>query len=155
MAIAGPLSSGGYESGFALQSTSAIPRRDAMCFTTRYARSDAPATRLASEALVVVSLVDHQLLHVLFDLPLRGVVDTYSRVKSSRRRPPHSIHKTPSRILNSSTLYLTPVARTPTAHRGLTISSVVIMSGSGANPISSRKASTRQTMPILGYLPRS
>src|SRR5215210_1215158 len=78
MAMAGPLSSGGCEIGFALQSILEVPQRDAACSGGRYGRFDEPAARPASEALAVVSLVGHHssMRFSTYPLPKRQEIHT-------------------------------------------------------------------------------
>src|SRR5215210_3370835 len=114
--MAGPLSSVGYETGFALQSILKPPQRDAACFAGQHGKPYAPAAIPASEAPAVVSLVGHQLLPALLDPPLpEEVGEPYFR-GTPPRRPLHSIHKTPSGVSHSPAPRLSfAVAGTPTA----------------------------------------
>src|SRR4028118_917844 len=109
--MAGPLSSVGCESGFALQSILEPSRRDATCFSRRQDKPYAPA----AEALDVVSLVGHQLLPALLDPTLpEAVGEPYFRGSPSRR-PLHSIHKTPPGFRTTLRLFSRP--RSPGRHR--------------------------------------
>src|SRR4028118_2355322 len=85
--MAGPLSSVGCESGFALQSILEPSRRDATCFSRRQGKPYATAAWPAAEAFDVVSLVGHQLLPALLDpTSPEAVGEPYSRDGVSRRR---------------------------------------------------------------------
>src|ERR671917_2932606 len=84
--MAGPLSSVGCESGFALQSILEPSRRDATCFSRRQGKPYTPAAWPAAKALDVVSLVGHQLLPALLDpTSPEAVGEPYSRGTPSRR----------------------------------------------------------------------
>src|SRR5919112_867903 len=96
--MAGPLSSGGCKSGFALQSILKPPRRDAGCFVGRHSKPYAPTPRPASESLAIVSLVGHQLLPALLDPASPEAVGEPYSGRTPSRRSLHSIHKTPPRV---------------------------------------------------------
>lgn len=128
--MAGPLSSGGCESGFALQSTLKPPRRDANCFSRRQGKPYAPAVWPAADALDVVSLVGHQLLPALLDpTSPEAVGEPYSRGTPSRR-PLHSIHKTPPGFRTPRSSSLAHGRRGATGARATNRSSAASGSGS-------------------------